>query len=71
MDVNFEVKAHGELCYVFLNSVYEPLALVEVQKHEEKHLWKEAMDAEMAQLADLGTWTLEDLPEERSTIGRC
>ena len=38
-------------------------------KGPEADQWKEAMDAEMNQLNEMGTWKKEDLPEERKAIG--
>ena len=37
-------------------------------KGPEADQWKEAMDVEMSQLNEMGTWKKEDLPEERKAI---
>ena len=38
-------------------------------KGPEADQWKEAMDVEMSQLNEMGTWKKEDLPEEWKAIG--
>ena len=38
-------------------------------KGPEANQWKEAMDVEMNQLNEMGTWKNEDLPEEQKAIG--
>ena len=37
-------------------------------KGPEANQWKEAMDVEMSQLNEMGTWKKEDLPEEQKAI---
>ena len=38
-------------------------------KGPEANQWREAMDVEMSQLNEMGTWKKEDLPEEWKAIG--
>ena len=46
-----------------------PQSYDKVIKGPEANQWKEAMDAEMSQLNEMGTWKKEDLPEKRKAIG--
>ena len=46
-----------------------PRSYDEAIKGPEANQWKEAMDAEMNQLNEMGTWKKEDLPEEQKAIG--
>jgi hypothetical protein len=43
--------------------------LTEALSGEEGEHWKEAIQAELDQLKEMGTWRLEDLPPGREPIG--
>ncbi|KAJ3532326.1 hypothetical protein NM688_g7442 [Phlebia brevispora] len=47
----------------------DPLSLEEAQARPDWPKWKEAMDAEIAQLTGRGTWEMADCPANRKTVG--
>ena len=59
--------------FVFLNEegqlTDEPRTLAEIMARPDWLLWKAAMDAKIAQLIQLGTYKLVNLPEGRKAIG--
>ena len=47
----------------------EPDSYAEVLCHGDYPIWQKAMETEMAQHAEVGTWTLVDLPVGKNVVG--
>ena len=52
-----------------LSGLVDPKSLEEVMSRPDWPKWKEAMDAEIQQLLDLGTYSLKNIPSDRKAIG--
>ena len=46
-----------------------PQTVEEALKSDEKDKWRKAIDDELEQLREKGTWRLEELPEGREAVG--
>ena len=49
--------------------VTEPLSYAEALKREDFAIWREAMEVEMRQHAEVGTWELAELPAGKNLVG--
>ena len=49
--------------------VTEPLSYAEALRQEDFVIWREAMEVEMRQHAEVGTWELAELPAGKNLVG--
>lgn len=59
-----------ELAYLGANAGYDdPRSYQDAISRHDAQQWRDAMQREIDQLQEMGTWELVDLPEGRSVIG--
>jgi hypothetical protein len=59
----------GERALSATEIVTEPMSYAEALRRNDYPIWKEAMEIEMAQHAEVGTWELVELPAGKNVVG--
>ena len=69
-NIALEEIIQEQIEYSFISTnTDDPKTVEEALNSPEAEEWKKAMETEMGTIKRMGTWTLEELPEDRKTVG--
>ena len=67
--LDYRCMHEGERVLSAMEIMTEPDSYAEALRHGDYSIWQKAMEIEMAQHAEVGTWTLVDLPVGKNVVG--